>query len=445
MKITLVQHREQEWIALNMPFGDARIDLVKQVKGRKWSQTLKSWLLPVTEENKAFVRSLVKKKTKKVDVPKVKPVKKVVKQIERKGEIWLSKGNRMTICFYPGKEGIEFLKSLPVSFYNVNKKHWIIPYTEENYERILEIAKRQNVSLVVKDYRDKGERKSKIVKDIKKACPESVREKLIELRYSASTIATYTNMLEHFFGYYREIPPNEITYEQIRQYIMYLVEVKKVGESTQNQYINAIKFYYEKVMRGERQTFYIDRPKKGRKLPTVLSQQETIDLLRATTNLKHKAILTLIYSGGLRISELLNLQLSDIDFNANRIHIRGAKGNKDRYVGLSEVAKQVLTYYLRKVNPELYIFEGMNGGKYSATSVQKFIKKYARKAGISKVVTPHTLRHSFATHLLEKGTDLRYIQHILGHNNSKTTEIYTHITKVGLNTIKNPLDDFDFG
>jgi len=190
-------------------------------------------------------------------------------------------------------------------------------------------------------------------------------------------------------------------------------------------------------------TYYIQRPKKGRNLPSVLSEQEVQLILNSTDNLKHKAILSLIYSAGLRRSELINLQSGDIDSKRMYVIIRSGKGNKDRYSILSEKVLELLRQYFREYKPREWLFEGQYGGQYSATSIQNILKQAVRRAGIKKRVTVHTLRHCFATHLLEHGVDLRYIQELLGHQNPKTTEIYTHITQRGLGKIKSPIDGLD--
>lgn len=177
-------------------------------------------------------------------------------------------------------------------------------------------------------------------------------------------------------------------------------------------------------------------------MPKVLSKNEVKKILDSCSNIKHYCILLLIYSAGLRRSELINLKVSDINSERMIINIIGAKGKKDRISLLSENTLKLLRKYYKKYKPVNYLFEGMNGGKYSPTSVAKILKKATLKAGLQKNVTPHMLRHSFATHLLEQGTDLRYIQELLGHNSSKTTEIYTHVSKKAIAKIKNPVDDF---
>ena len=207
--------------------------------------------------------------------------------------------------------------------------------------------------------------------------------------------------------------------------------------------INAIKFYYERVLKGERKTYLIDRPKKEKTLPTVLNEEEIKLLLNKTENLKHKAILMMAYSAGLRLGELINMKIKDIDSKRMQIRVEQAKGKKDRYTILSNKMLAILREYFVRYKPNEWLFEGEKGGQYSARSIQKVAKLSATKAGIKKNVGVHTLRHTFATHLLENGTDLRYIQSLLGHESSKTTEIYTHITTKGFDQIKNPLDQLD--
>lgn len=187
--------------------------------------------------------------------------------------------------------------------------------------------------------------------------------------------------------------------------------------------------------------FYaIERPRKESKLPKVISKEEVVDIIENTNNLKHRGIVQLLYGSGLRQSELLNLRIKDIDSKRMLVRVEGSKGNKDRLTLLSKTALKDLRKYYIKYEPELFLFEGKKGTKYSAASVLKIVKAAAEKARIRTRVTPHVLRHSFATHLLEAGTDLRQIQVLLGHGSSKTTEIYTHVATNTFETIKNPLD-----
>jgi integrase/recombinase XerD len=273
--------------------------------------------------------------------------------------------------------------------------------------------------------------------------PDGYLEKLEQKRYSGQTIRTYTGYFRDFLTYFQGRKLDDITVEDINQYILGLIRDRDISLSQQNQRINAIKFYYEKVLGREREFYHIERPKKERKLPTVLSREEVKLLLDNTDNLKHKCILMTIYSGGLRRSELIELRVEDIDSGRKLIKIRGAKGKKDRYTILSSTLVDLLREYYREYRPKKWLFEGHDGGQYSATSIEKIFHAAIRRAGIKKSVTPHSLRHSFATHLLEQGINLRYIQEILGHESPKTTQIYTHVATHELGNIKNPLDDFE--
>ena len=268
------------------------------------------------------------------------------------------------------------------------------------------------------------------------------KDLLIQKRYSENTIKTYCGYFQDFCNYFKNVNLVEITTDNINNYILHLIKSKNISISQQNQRINAIKFYYEKVLNRQKQFYNLHRPKKEYKLPKVLSKKEINKILDSSANIKHKSILMLIYSAGLRRSELLNICISDIDSERMVINIRGAKGKKDRISLLSINMLILLRKYYKEFKPVNYLFEGPDNSKYSSTSVSNILKKAAEKAGINKKVTPHMLRHSFATHLLEQGTDLRYIQELLGHSSSKTTEIYTHVSKRAIDKIKNPIDEF---
>ena len=269
-----------------------------------------------------------------------------------------------------------------------------------------------------------------------------IEDKLIIRNYSHSTRSTYLHMIRGYLKYFGN-DLTSLTKDQIIAYQKHLILEKQVSVSYQNQSINAIKFYFEKILGKDRETYQIDRPKKEHKLPMVLSREEVSSILTAVSNLKHQSILYTIYSGGLRISEVINLRISDIDSGNDRILIRGAKGKKDRVTLLSPRLLNHLRIYFLKYRPQLWLFEGPENKQYSTTSIQAIFKRALGKAKITKKATVHTLRHSFATHLLEDGVNLRYIQMLLGHNSSKTTEIYTHVTKTRLSDISSPLDKLD--
>jgi integrase/recombinase XerD len=270
--------------------------------------------------------------------------------------------------------------------------------------------------------------------------PPSYRDHLIKRRYSEATLENYESQFRAFLAYIYPKTAEDFTEDEIHRYQLYLIQRRGMSHSTQNQAINSIKFYLEQVKKGERKEYYIERPRKEFKLPTVLSDDEAKALFERTHYIKHKCMLFLLYSAGLRISELLALKQSDLDKGRGLIHVHAGKGKKDRVTLLSLHAYNFTLEYLEAVKPKHWLFEGPDGGQYSATSVNKIIRRSAEKAGIKKRVSAHTLRHSFATHLLEQGTDLRYIQSLLGHENSKTTERYTHVTKKGFEGLASPLD-----
>lgn len=270
-------------------------------------------------------------------------------------------------------------------------------------------------------------------------CPTEYLDKLEIKKYANNTVRSYVSLFESFINFYQKKELSHIDDADIKEYLQKLVREKR-SNSYINQSLNSIKFYYERVLGMPNRFYSIDRPRKERKLPQVLSKEEVFMILDHTTNLKHRCIVGLLYSAGLRRNELVNLKISDIDSKRMLIRIESGKGNKDRYSLLSKQILNELREYYKLWKPKKYIIEGQCGGQYSAQSIRMVVLKAANKANIRIRVTPHMLRHSFATHLLESGVDLRQIQVLLGHSSSKTTEIYTHVTTTTFNSIKNPLD-----
>ena len=270
---------------------------------------------------------------------------------------------------------------------------------------------------------------------------ETVRRELRLRNYSHKTIKSYISCLHSFTRYIKPQHPRQIEETDIRRYLLYLLEEKEFSAATVNQVFNALRFLYVELYKMPFTIGSLPRPKKEKQLPVVLSQEEVVRVLDAVDNMKHKTILMLIYSAGLRVGEAVRLKIEDIDSERKLIYLKSAKGKKDRYTLLSNVALENLREYFKAYRPIEYLFEGAPGRKHIAErSVQEVFKRATGMAGIRKHVTVHSLRHSFATHLLEAGTDLRYIQEVLGHASSKTTEIYTHVSKQKLGKIINPLD-----
>lgn len=270
-------------------------------------------------------------------------------------------------------------------------------------------------------------------------CPKEYIALLETRRYSINTAKSYCSLFAAFAKHYKDRTLLEITEEDIKGYLHGIVKSGKSG-SLQNQVINAIKFYYEQVLDMPQRFYEIDRPNREQKLPMILSEEEVVRLFDAVGNIKHKAILVTLYSCGLRISELLNLKLTDILSDRKLVLVREGKGKKDRTTLLATSTLELLRKYYLACRPRVYLFEGGPGVPYSATSVSKILKHALYQAGIKKPASPHTLRHSFATHLLENGIDLRYIQVLLGHNSPKTTEIYAHVSTRYLKDVKSPIE-----
>lgn len=258
--------------------------------------------------------------------------------------------------------------------------------------------------------------------------------------YSESTVKTYTSFVSDFFTYLKDTPLNTLTNRDVEKFIEAVFIPRNYSISTHRQFVSAIKLLKAFYPECKIEELQLQRPKKSMILPTVLSKEEVIDLLRYTKNLKHRAILAMIYSAGLRISELLSLQLAHIDVDRRQILVKNSKGRKDRNVILAESIIPLMNNYLMSYHPDRYFVEGKPYQQYSAESIRAFLHRSSKLANITKNVTPHTLRHSYATHLLENGIDLRYIQELLGHAKPETTMIYTHVTKKDLMKIESPLD-----
>jgi integrase/recombinase XerD len=261
-------------------------------------------------------------------------------------------------------------------------------------------------------------------------------------RYSPNTIKTYTEALRTFLKFYHNKPIAEINNQDLIRFNNEYILHNGFSSSFQNQVVNAIKLFFGKIENTQLEVDLIHRPKREKKLPNVLSKEEVKLLLQSLSNVKHKAMLSLIYSCGLRRSELLNLKLTDIDSKRNVIIIRQSKGRRDRIAPLSLKILELLREYFVAYKPKVWLFEGQDkSSKYDERSLASVLKQAVLKSKINKPITLHWLRHSYATHLLENGTDLRYIQEILGHSRSTTTEIYTHVSNKSIQKIVSPFDN----
>jgi integrase/recombinase XerD len=352
------------------------------------------------------------------------------------------KGNNkeLYVTFNYTDARVEAVRAIQGRKWDPGKKRWIIPFTEEAVRSLYEKLPEDKIipdSLLVSWVR------SIIQKQHLQTFLKSAEEGLILKGYSPKTREAYLGHIKRFLeGILKDF--DQITSDDIRKYLVMLLDEQTKSHSYVNQAISSIKFFFNHVIKSSLIISQLSRPKKESILPDVLSKEEVAGILQAVKNRKHQAILCLIYSAGLRISEVVRLKVSDIDRNRMLIRIKQGKGRKDRYSLLSSTAVRVICKYLKSNVVKDWLFPGeIQGSHLTERSVQMIFKAACQRAGIEKDVSVHVLRHSFATHLLEAGTDLRYIQELLGHRSTKTTEIYTHVSRKNLAMIKSPLDTLE--
>lgn len=436
-------------ILLKMAGDQADIHFICSMRYTRWNKAHRVWEIPNYPGNLELLKEYFKCRIARLEVHQISIESNTgEKRTIAKSQCLIIKGinGRLKIIFSHNNLISNVIDNIPFKRWDPKNNWWTVPDTPANLEKIKTVALEQYLEVKYEEEPQPLNKSARISPNVGfyKKCPENYILKLKELRYSENTIKNYVKSFEEFINYHHKTDIDNITEPMVVEFLRYLVMERQISESYQNISINAIKFYYEHVLGGQRKMYMVERPRREIKLPIVLSNQEVALVLKNTNNIKHKAILMLIYSSGLRISEAVNLRIQDIDSQRMQIRIVSSKGKKDRYTLLSEKALKVLRQYYKDYKPTTWIFEGINGDTpYSVRSIQQILKNAIKKAGIKKEATVHTLRHSFATHLLENGIDLRYIQSLLGHENTKTTEIYTHITTSGLSKIKSPLDEID--
>jgi len=375
-------------------------------------------------------------------------------------EIIVNKGihREQEVVFLQFRKDEALIKIIRDNFdarWSATKKMWYLPASQfelndfmklmkgkawVDYGRMTERSQFENPKT---SEQEKPEKKT--VKEV----PEHIAEKLVQFRkwmnhkrYSESTINTYTDAVKQFLIYFSNKDIKTLNNDDVVEYVHEHIVKNKLSFSYQNQLINGVKLFFREVEKSKIEIGKLQRPRSEHKLPNVLSKEEVKAILSAPKNQKHSAMLSLIYACGLRRSELLNLKPADIDSNRKLLIIRNAKGRKDRITPLSDKIIEMLRVYYKIFKPKVWLFEGQKEGEqYTGSSLQEVLKLALLKTNINKPVTLHWLRHSYATHLLENGTDLRYIQELLGHKSSKTTEIYTHVSTKSLQNIKSPFDE----
>jgi site-specific recombinase XerD len=438
-------------IILKLPKNDTDTKFITSLRYSRWDGKQFCWIVPNWPGNLDLVKDHFHDRIAELIIHEDFEVTTKAGQQRRIGtnELLIIRTNtgRLRLLFAFNKELGSVIKNMPFNTWDTKNKLWTIPYSEKLLSDLKNAAAAQGFKILYEE-EEKSEVRARRISpfDIAnyRTCPEEYTNKLKELRYSKNTAKTYKGLFEEFINYYLKFDIDQIDEKMIKEFLQYLVIERKISPSYQNQSINAIKFYYEKVRGGSRKVYLVERPLREKRLPVVLNQEEIIKTIRQVKNIKHKALIMLTYSAGLRLSEVLNLKIEDIDSKRMQVFVRQSKGRKDRYTLLSNKVLPVLRQYFNEYKPKEWLFEGAKGKQYSERSVQTIVKDAYCRAGIKKKASTHTLRHCFGTHLLENGTDIRYIQVLMGHESVKTTEIYTHMTTKGFDQIKNPLDELDF-
>lgn len=440
-------------IFLKMPKKEEDLQFIRSIRFSRWNKENFIWEIPNYPGNLQKIKDHFGTRVEGITDHQDSLDKGYNPPIQDKNQVEIKfDTQRIWIYFRFHEPLIEYLKGLSISKWDLNEKAWKLPFSQKILDDLVRVVQSLKLIPMLRENRETAKTKIqiRIPKGLRKQIPDEYLMKLEEKRYSSNTIKSYTSLFAEFVNYFHDRDLDSLGEIEIMKFSHYLANERKVSESHQNSAINAIKFYFEKVKSGPRKFYPIDRPIREKKLPEVCSEKQIVDIFKHTDNLKHKAILMTTYSAGLRIGEVVRLKISHIDSDRMQIRVEKSKGKKDRYTLLSPKTLKVLREYFKEYRPNEYLFEGQGSSKenpvpYSDRSIQAILKNAAKKAGIKKEITVHTLRHSFATHLLEQGVDLRYIQELLGHASSKTTEIYTHVTTKAFKNLKSPLDNLDLG
>lgn len=346
---------------------------------------------------------------------------------------------------------IDAVKAKTKALWSTSMRCWYIAANEFNLSDFFTTMKPLayiDYSLLKQDERRKGQAQKASMQlpalsDIHMQELAGFKRWMVQQRYAENSIKIYMACLANFFRFYQQKEIDEVSKHDIEKFNHDFILAKGYKAKTQNQYISAIKTFYLKMKGTSHSLKQLERPFEGQKLPKVIPIETVQKMLAGIANIKHKTALTTIYALGLRRSELLNLQLRHISFERDVVRIKNSKGGNDRNLPLPASLKKLIETYYRQIMPQEWLIEGQKKGvQYSATSLENIFKKYLAKATHIDTFTLHSLRHSYATHLLDMGVDLRIIQELLGHKSSRTTEIYTHVSMKNLKNVKNPLDNF---
>jgi integrase/recombinase XerD len=470
MKTTKIDYRGEDRLKVEFPYNDAIASQIRQIAGSVWSRSLRAWLIPYTGDALGafkkkfpdFELPTLEKETsetlQKVESlnlqPPIPPVSAVSPlQVVHPNDIIIEISPKQIWVKIPKDEtDIQFVRTFKYVRWDNSKFRWVIP----NYGQNLSLLKNYFGTRITRIENTVFEQPKPISKvgpevTVTELAPlssenlqeiEKFRQWMTQKRYSESSIKTYVMAITTFLRFIKPKTSAEANNEDMQRFVYQYMIPRKLSFSYQNQAVNAAKLFFKTIRGSLLITEQLDRPRSEHKLPNVLSKEEVLKILQALINQKHRTMLSLIYACGLRRGELLNLKPENVDSQRHLLMILNAKGKKDRVIPISDKVITMLRDYYKAYRPKVWLFEGQESGEqYSEKSIQSVLKQAIEKAKISKPVTLHWLRHSYATHLLEAGTDLRYIQELLGHKSSKTTEIYTHVTEKSLQKIKSPFDD----
>jgi len=468
MRAFYLEHRNSERICIEFSFNQDYISKIKKIEGVRWSATLKAWHIPLQKEclealkrifpNIEIEDRLVRwaqengltqqiEPDQKEAILKADKIEKAqVKQVEV-----VCEGRTYQVIFDYNKADTSFVSGIQGSRYNEEDGYWEVPISSFNLKKLKTYFRDRmqlySTELDMMNTEEDG-RLLKKISDNLQPLSEEVKAMIVDYRrymeykgYSSSSISTYVGSIEMFLKFNHDKQVQDICNDDMIVYLKDYIQPRGMSFSYQNQLVSSARLFFKRVRGSKVITEQIERPRRTHKLPNVLSKKEVKAIIDNIRNKKHKALISLIYACGLRRSEVLKLRFRHIDSNRHVLLIIDAKGKKDRVVPISEKVIDMLREYYKEYTPEVYLFEGQKRGHpYSEESLKKVLEVAVKKARIYKPVTPHWLRHSYATHLLEAGTDLRYIQELLGHTSSRTTEIYTHVTDKSLQKIASPFD-----
>jgi integrase/recombinase XerD len=454
MKASKIVHKHEERIMIEGSFTPKIVSRLKMIPDARWSETLKTWHIPF--DNQSFenlIRLFPEIEIDNQEIP-IEEDYQTKKQLSfDKNEIVISVSNSIiTIKMPKNDEDIQFLRTFRFIRWDNSNFRWILPNYKKNFELVKDYFNTRitciedRVTVRLEDQSDK------ILAEVLASLPKIDAVNLQEIgkfkqwmehkRYSESTVKVYVMAITTFLRFIKPKTSAEATNEDMQRFVNGYLIPHHMSYSYQNQAVNAAKLFFRTIKGSVLITEQLERPRNAHKLPNVLSKEEVSCILQSSLNQKHRTMLSLIYACGLRSGELLSLKPENIDSKRHLLIILNAKGKKDRVVPISDKVIAMLRDYYKAYKPRVWLFEGQNAGVgYNERSLQMVLKHSLVKANIKKPVTLHWLRHSYATHLLESGTDLRYIQELLGHKSSKTTEIYTHVSEKSLQKIKSPFDD----